>query len=1225
MMCDSLGIAGWRPAAVGSIAAMGLFTRTRARADGAARREDAVFEFSRKLVGAAGIAEIAQALFRTVDDLFGVDRCLLLAVDVDEASRAWGVAEMGGLGADVSAISIDLADNASAVARVVRDRVPHRVLDASSESLHDAQVAGVVGTGGSALYVPLHTGGGVLGVLVVASERPRAFRREEVDFVQKLANDAAVAIERARFAQQLRDVGERELIVASVARAVRESLDPDEVLRVAARELGEQTDADHVRVAMRWTDGLDGREATWQAQHVEVGTFDEAALPSSARLAIDDQQPVTSRATLDAGAGTALALPLRHRDGILGVLLIDRAAHAFDPAEIRLIELIAVEIAAAIEHVRLYQGSRRHLDEQLALARAAQSLTADLRFDRVIEHMVAEVVKLLRTESASFYVYDRELATLTLSAGVGEHESRAIGEQVGMKGLAGRVVQSGVSQLTNTYQQDLGDDIHPVFAEVQRAIAVPVRWQGDLRGVISVADRDQLRTYTERDQSLLEAFADLASLALHNADAYSNHSRQARIQAGFYRISQVLSASLSRPATLAALAQAATEVLDGDWAVVVGGDGADDELHLEGFWLAPEDVVTALGDSSQFEESPATLARSLRRVVTSREVVADERFGPAWRALMGSVGVASQLAVPVQVQGRHSATVLVCFRNAVRFGDEELVVANNLATAATAALERAGLFENERRTRRLSEVLADVSALIAETLKAQTVLDRIVDQAAVLLEVDACSLAIAGETPARAAAADRNAANGSGGPTGSGGGELRVHSSAGPDESLVAAILASPIGGLVEEVARSRRSVTVSELASDGVAQSSAGERYEGFLGVPLRHPRGHLIGVLSVYARRSRQWSSAEIASLESFASSAAIAIRNAELYDDIRRERERLQILLESIGEGILSTDATGRVQIWNGAAADLTGVPVERAIGRQWRDVMGLATDTEVVEGQSVVEARPTGAPMFLSMTSSPLKGSGDMPGGWIHAFQDVSATYTLDRLKSDFVSTVSYVLRTPLTSIYGFASTLLREDMQFPEEDRRVFLEYIATETERLTGIVDDLLQVSTIDAGAVEMRVGDVAVGPIVEDAIERARDRGARRHITVHGGDGELRVRADAEKLETVLANLVDNAARFTPEGGEVRVELRGDTEHVHIGVRDSGDGVSPAEQQQLFTKFYVSPGASGIAGSGLGLYISKGLVDAMGGRLWVSSRAGEGSTFTVELPASAGEGNGTR
>ncbi|MEO6867834.1 MAG: GAF domain-containing protein, partial [Gaiellales bacterium] len=624
---------------------MGLFGRNSARSvrnREAARREDAVFEFSRQLVGAAGVAEMAQALFRTIDDLFQIDSCVLLAVD-EEADRAHGVAAMGGMDAEVDAISIDLTTDQSAVARVVRDRVPHRVLDAASESLHNQQVAQVVGASGSAVYVPLRTSGGVIGVAVIAtSGRLRAFRREEVEFVQKLANDAAVAIERARFAQQLRDVGERELIIASVARAIRESLDPDEVLSVAARELGEQTDADTVLVGMRWSEGLDGREATWRAHHLEVQPFDEAELPSSARLAIEDQQSVSARAASEAPPGTEVALPLRHRNDVLGVLVLDRAHQPFDPAEIRLIELIAVEIAAAIEHVRLYQGSRRHLDEQLALARAAQSLTADLRFDRVLEHIVAEVSKLLRSESAAFYVYDRELSTLTLSAAFGEAERRAVGEQVGMKGLAGRVVQSGVSQLTNDYAAELGSDIHPVFSGVHRAMAVPVRWQGDLRGVISIGVTEQRRSLTERDQVLLEAFADLASLALHNAEAYSNHSRQARIQAGFYRISQVLSASLSRPATLAALAQAATEVLDGDWAIVIGGGEANEELHVEGSWLAPDDAVEGLRDGEAFEESTATLAVDLGRVVTSRAIISDERLGPRWRALMGSVNVASQ-------------------------------------------------------------------------------------------------------------------------------------------------------------------------------------------------------------------------------------------------------------------------------------------------------------------------------------------------------------------------------------------------------------------------------------------------------------------------------------------------------------------------------------------------------------------------------------------------------
>src|SRR5690606_32487383 len=139
------------------------------------------------------------------------------------------------------------------------------------------------------------------------------------------------------------------------------------------------------------------------------------------------------------------------------------------------------------------------------------------------------------------------------------------------------------------------------------------------------------------------------------------------------------------------------------------------------------------------------------------------------------------------------------------------------------------------------------------------------------------------------------------------------------------------------------------------------------------------------------------------------------------------------------------------------------------------------------------------------------------------------------KSDFVSTVSYVLRTPLTSIYGFAQTLLRDDMDFDEADRKVFLQYIASETERLTDIVDDLLEVARIDAGSVEVHVEDCDVSRLLSEVTRRARSRRPARQIEVEAGT-DLLVRADAEKLETVLANLVDNAVRFSPAGGDVRV-----------------------------------------------------------------------------------------
>lgn len=1155
--------------------------------------------FSKTLVGAAGYGEIAQALFRAIDDLYSVDQCVLLSIS-DDHSRATLISSLGIPDGEPDRFEIDITDDTSALSRVLRDRVAYRVVDARRESQHSEALSVIVGMR-SALYVPLVTSAGVIAVAVVGSvEEVRTFRKEHVDLIQKLANDAAVAIDRSRYAQALREVGENELIIASVARAVRESLEPDEVITVAARELGEQTDAERVAVRMLWSEQVDGRECVWTVDGAVVGGYHEDTLEGSAQLAIDDRQTVVGRAGIDALPGTQLSVPLIHRNDLVGVVTINRSHVPFSVSEMKLIELIGVELSAAIEYVRLYQGGRRHLEQQLALSRAAQSLTADLRFDRVIEHLVEEVVKILRTDSAAFYVYDRDEQIVTLAGAVGEEEIRALGEKMGLVGLAGRVISTGVSQYTNNYREDLGERIHPVFETVKRAVAVPVRWQGDLRGVISVATHDTNRMFTAHDVSLLEAFADLASLALHNADAYSAHGRQARIQAGFYRISQVLSASLSRSDTLTSLAQAATEALDGDWAIVVGRPADASESVIEAaFEIPPQfsgDVLAEIG----LEGSPAELAHRHNRVITSRDIEGDERVSDSWKQRMADSGIRSLLAVPIQVHGVTSAVVVVCFGHPIKFGDEELVVANNLASAARAALERAGLFDTERHARHLAQVLADVSALLAETLKAQTVLDRIVEQAAVLLDVDACTLAVA--------------ENESDDPV------LRIDAVAGNDNALIRVLKSADPGNLNDEVGRSKRSVIVEELASETSSQSLDGEQYSSFVGVPLVHPRGYLMGVLSVYSRDHRAWAEAETRALESFAHSAAIAVRNAELYAGVKRERDTIEKLLASIAEGIIATDASGRVTLWNEAAERITGIAKNHAVGRSWRDVLGLDAETRVDDGESIIETHPHGTRMWLSVTSSRLQGESD-DGGRILAFRDVSADYALDRLKSDFVATVSYVLRAPLASIYGFAQTLLREDLTFDDDDKRVFMSYIASETERLTEIVDDLLEVTRIDAGSVDVTVTDCNLGEIFENVELLMKEKSNRHTIRASIADAEeVRVKADQGKLEVVLENLINNAIQYSPSGGDVTLTGYRDNGDVHIDVIDSGVGIPHSEQKYLFSKFYVSPHGMEHSGAGLGLYISKGLVQAMGGTISVSSTPGTGSTFTVELPTATGK-----
>jgi signal transduction histidine kinase len=228
-----------------------------------------------------------------------------------------------------------------------------------------------------------------------------------------------------------------------------------------------------------------------------------------------------------------------------------------------------------------------------------------------------------------------------------------------------------------------------------------------------------------------------------------------------------------------------------------------------------------------------------------------------------------------------------------------------------------------------------------------------------------------------------------------------------------------------------------------------------------------------------------------------------------------------------------------------------------------------------------------------------------------------------VKSDFVAAVSHELRTPLTSIYGFAETLLRQDVLFGEEERRTFIAYIASESQHLSAIVDQLLNVARLDAGDLHVEPEVVDVGSVISEVL-----RGASENGMVNGHRFEvdlptepLAAEADPEKLRQVFSILVENALKYSPAGGTVTVGARRKDDAVEVRVVDQGIGIPAAERERIFRKFYRAEGTArdGAGGTGLGLFIAKQLVNAMGGRIWVDSEEGAGSSFNFELPLGRG------
>jgi PAS domain S-box-containing protein len=426
---------------------------------------------------------------------------------------------------------------------------------------------------------------------------------------------------------------------------------------------------------------------------------------------------------------------------------------------------------------------------------------------------------------------------------------------------------------------------------------------------------------------------------------------------------------------------------------------------------------------------------------------------------------------------------------------------------------------------------------------------------------------------------------------------------------------------LVSEISEER----LSELAVDDLHLGLVRELgFQSYMGVPLV-ARGRTLGVISFVAAESgRHYGPADLALAEELARRASSAIENAQLYREVE-ERAQAARVLETVGDGVFLVDIEGIVRLWNRAAEAIT--KLERI------DVVGRRADEVLPDWHDLTARVPVaGAPGPATKTTLPLELDGEerwlsisgvgFDEGTVYAFRDTTEERALEQIRQDLVSTVSHELRTPLAAIYGSALTLARKDLELEDVMHRKLLEIIVEESGRLADIVNDLLLASQLDAGRLEVQVEPCDAHALAASVLEAARTHlpeGTRVSLEV-GHEDVPRVVADEGQLRQVLANLVDNAIKYSPEGGDVHVRLETAGKYVRFTVADQGLGVPPAEQARIFEKFYrLDPDMTGgIGGTGLGLYISRELVRRVHGRIWVEANDGGGSVFHVEIPAAS-------
>jgi two-component system phosphate regulon sensor histidine kinase PhoR len=1161
----------------------------------------------------------ARVLLDEVGSVLDIEFTALALID-EEAGQANGLLARN-QGRDLDwwrEIRLDLRNEPSGIASAFFQAAPVIVFDCGASALVSKRLVEAAGAKSGA-FVPLIVEQRIIGVLVVApTSAKRAFSSEEVTLMQSLAAETALALERTRSAGALDEALARERLVSDISRRVRSVEGLVDGTRIAVTEVGRALGASRCFIRLGQPGEPQRLAAEWFAPGLEpIGprTKNLAATNLAARerrtvtipdidsaSELDDPELGGAETLRSLGARSAVATPMVAFDQAIGVLGLHRAEPgAWSEDELALVEAVAGELALAIQSAGLLEENRQRLLEQTALLRAAQVVTSELDLEAVIQRLVDEVARLLGCEAADCYLLERERGTLRCAA-VHGLEAELVGfEFPSDRGLAGQAIRDRGPALSRDYSEIPDAVPHRAYDGYAGAIVAPMMWSDEIRGVLGVGTRDPDRAFTQSDADLLEAFATLAALGLRNAESFEERSRQARIEHAFYDIASVLAAPISHAETLRAVARAAAEALGGTCAAL--WMPRDEAFELAAGHGLSDDVAAFVDRAARDAAGPLASCARTRNVIAAPVLAEDDRFDADWRRAAESWGYASLLAVPVEAPSAQAGLVVVFFDQPRRFSDYDLELARNLAGTAKGALERSELYESERRARDLAQQLARTGALLATELDPAAVLDEIVAQAPALLGADAAVVRLLEDDELVVSAA---------------GGEL-------PDRLLDSRSPAT--GWAAGDAIQTRAPVAVGDVQNEGMgaADPALDAGYRAFLAVPLVGPEGALQGVLSVYARRARTWQTEETEALSALAGNASAALASAELYQRVALEKERSVAILANIADGIVAVDRDGRVVLWNEAAERITGIQAEDAIGRSTVQVLHRTLESSDESradalGDRLLSIRRGEDEVWLSLTEAIMRDPAGAVAGRIFAFRDISGERVVEQMKSDFVTAVSHELRTPLTSIYGFAETLLRQDVLFDDSERRTFLGYIASESERLTRIVDQLLNVARLDTGDLQVNLAPTDVRAVVSEVVHVAEQapNGNEHHFVVDLPEEPLDAEVDTDKLRQILANLVDNAVKFSPEGGRVTVAARADDRNVEVRVEDEGIGIPEEEQRRIFSKFYRGDAMTrdpSTSGTGLGLFIAHGLVKAMGGRMWVDSREGTGSSFAFEIP----------
>jgi PAS domain S-box-containing protein len=991
-------------------------------------------------------------------------------------------------------------------------------------------------------------------------------------------------------------------------------------------------------------------------------------------LSIPDVTAVPGRAGFEAGMRAMLIVPIFYAETLTGVIILEGAEkEAFGQEALGFVEGLSAQAAIAV-------GNRQRYDEQLKqrdlLTQRADQLamvlevSRALRSDRPLDDVLEEIAYAIE-EAVAFNVvlvsvlegnppFQRWAAAAGIPIPAFEEMKqtrRPWSDVAEVMSEEFRVSQSYYIPAErrehwrgrlDVYEYEEAGEVarEPGYWHPQDVLLVPlVGPGGDTHGVLSVSQPRDGRAPDRSAIEALEIFAAQAALAVENVRMVEELERRADTLALFNEVSRAATAELELSDVLSTIVEMAPRLLGYDHSFIFLLDAESERYmpravhgfaleRISGHSFAPGEGLVGSVVGSGMPMAVDNLA---------------QEPDPALASLADEVG--SVLMAPLATGSGVVGVLCVGYREPHRFSPIEVATLSALADQVAAAVDHARLFDRVsrfsqeleqrvvERTQELAEAMGD---LTVERDRVET-LYRITSQLSSSLDLDHV-LNKALQMVVEAVGADQAFIFLLDLQTG----ELLCRAALGTtDEASYVgkAIRFSRGEGLAGWVVENRRAAIVPDTRKDDRWESprTGAREYRSALGTPLTAGDA-VLGALLLFHAQTDYFAEEHLRLVETAATQVANAINNAELYklileqtDSLGRmlrdqevEASKSQAILEGVADGVMVADAQGQVILFNAAAERILELKREDALGHSTSEMLGLyggqardwmaavARWADLKGIDEYLAAQLEIGDRIVSVHLAPVLMSEEFLGT-VSVFRDVTTEVEAERTKTEFVSTVSHELRTPMTSIKGYADLLLMGAVGSLTGDQHRFLTIIKSNTDRLTLLVNDLLDISRIESGRLILTPRVIHVSDLIGQVIAAMEGRAIERGLDLRSDLPPVlpEIFADPDRVIQILTNLVGNACRYTPSGGEVVVSARARGDEVHVAVRDTGIGISEEDQARLFSRFFRSedPLVQEAPGTGLGLSITKSLVEIHGGRIWVESELGKGSTFAFSLP----------